>query len=339
MVITDNSLHLLRALLRECTYLPDPAARAHVHRHVLSRYRAYCPRPGQHSQPASKALAAGSPSTVSQTHLLRTARHGLAILQRANSGHLDALVRILSLTYGRTGKRRHQLLRPLLAPDIPADHNAVASLSASLPSVTSLELTTRLQALVKSQYRKKRLETLRPQIKHMAPKIPETNIWRRPMPVKRARNLKKRWIRMILENTLPPLPEEEWERLKLLANGNAQWRGTVRRRAGISKNAEEVANQLLHGASLVERLEEEISSSRKRARRNPHRISKRLMQRLWGRIFTQCPVMRWSASKKSWYVEWGFIERGNGVRQPAIDTSDEVIFKGVDERGKLLRQV
>lgn len=37
-------LHIFRALLRQCTYLPDPAARQYMHRHIVSRFRDYHPQ-------------------------------------------------------------------------------------------------------------------------------------------------------------------------------------------------------------------------------------------------------------------------------------------------------
>jgi hypothetical protein len=38
---SQEVLHTLRALLRECTYLPDAQARSHLSQHILSRFRAY----------------------------------------------------------------------------------------------------------------------------------------------------------------------------------------------------------------------------------------------------------------------------------------------------------
>lgn len=44
-----------------------------------------------------------------QQHL-KEARHELRFLKRANLGDLKAVNKVLQLTYGRIGKRKHQLL-------------------------------------------------------------------------------------------------------------------------------------------------------------------------------------------------------------------------------------
>lgn len=42
--------------------------------------------------------------------LLKEGRHELKFLKRANLGDLIAVEKVLQLTYGRTGKRKHNLL-------------------------------------------------------------------------------------------------------------------------------------------------------------------------------------------------------------------------------------
>ena len=47
--------------------------------------------------------------------LLKEGRHQLRFLKRANLGDLVAVEKVLQLTYGRTGKRKHELLAVLEA--------------------------------------------------------------------------------------------------------------------------------------------------------------------------------------------------------------------------------
>src|SRR5262249_20872833 len=106
-----NPLHIYRALLRECTYLPDPIARDYLRKHVISSFRAYIP-----SRPPKPPNAKPNLLTPERkTRALRRARHGLYTLQRANVGHTKSLLRVLCLSYGQTGARRHELLKPLLS--------------------------------------------------------------------------------------------------------------------------------------------------------------------------------------------------------------------------------
>jgi len=327
----DNPLHLLRALLRECTYLPDPAAREYMHKHIVSRYRVYCRRPSRHT-PSTPNLPPNSAFRVSrQKNLLQTAQDGLALLQRANSGHIRALTKVLALTYGRTGKRRYELLQPLLAPDTPSDQKAVASLSASLTTTAALQVPPRLQALIKSQTHQKQTDLSKQPIKQIEPRVPGTNIWRRSVPIKRLRNIEKRWFQMILERIMPPLPEEEWERLRRLANGEMRWEGPVHRRARVPDTTENNTISNPERGSLIENLDKAMYLRTRGPTDSPHRITERLIRRLWAQIFPQCPLMRWNAARESWYFQWG------GIR-PAPGSSQLTAFEGVDEDGRILHR-
>ncbi len=288
-------------------------------------------------------LLDSSAATVQPEYLndLHIARQGLSLLRRANQGHLHALHRILGLTYGRCGKRRHQLLAPLLAPEIPADHTAVAALSASSRTSTVDELPPRLKALMHSQNRQGGLELFKSRIRinQVEPQIPETNIWGRPTPMKRARNLKKTWLRNVLERLLPPLPEQEWERLRDLANGGQAWEGPIKRRAWPKGASSRWGKECL-GEKMP--FEDQLTLStlpfHNRSIGNPHLMNARFMQRLWARIFSQCPVMRWDSMNKSWRVEWGSVNSTGSLEPPQISHLKSEIFAGVDEMGRVLRR-
>lgn len=327
----DNPLHLLRALLRECTYLPDPAAREYMHKHIFSRYRVYCPRPSRYTPSTPNLPRNSALFLVRQLNLLQTAQDGLALLQRANNGHIRALTKVLGLTYGRTGKRRYELLQPLLAPDTPSDQKAVASLSASLTITAPLQVPPMLQALIKSQTHQKQTDLLKHPIKQTEPRVPRSNIWRRSVPIKRLRNIEKRWYQMILERIMPPLPKEEWERLRRLANGEMRWEGPVNRRARVPDTTEDYMTLDPERGSLIEDLDNAMYLRTRGPTDSPHRITGRLMRRLWAQIFPICPLMRWNAKRKSWYFQWGDI-------RPAPGSSQLTAFKGVDEDGRILHR-
>lgn len=333
-VVNDASsraiLHVFRALLRQCTYLPDPAARQHLHQHVVSRFRDYHPRstlPFSSRRHKSAALVQQRlPS------LLRTARKGLVFLCRANDGHMRHLGKILEMTYGRVGRRRHQLLAELKIPDIPVDQAAVEKLSE--PGNQAVPRPSqRLMALVTSQARRRLTHFSRPNTPRLEPEIPEKNSWGRPMPIKRVRNFKRRWYAETLDRIMPPLPEAEWDKLRLQASGQLPWKGPVARRKWAGDPVDDWPRR------LVGERPKYYSNGRFS---NPHKITSRYMRRLWEKISAQCPLMKRNTARMSgWDVLWGDIG-GYGATQFALGNSSGGggydMFGGVDESGKVVAQ-
>lgn len=334
----NNPIHLLRALLRQCTYLPDPAAREYLHRHILARYRDKCPRLRRPPQAGPPLCPKPEIPSAQKQRLLQTAQDGLALLQRANTGYMGALTKVLALTYGRTGKRRHELLSPLQAPDIPSDQTAVASLSASLTTTPTFNVPPRLEALVKSQIQQGHTDFVNPPLKQVAPRIPKQNIWRRPVPMKRVRNIQRNWLSMVLQRAMPPLPEEEWERLRRLANGDLKWEGPVPRRAKVEERREKDGSLYPNWGFDIEELDKRMAVPIKGFKDSPHKINGRLMRRLWARTFRQSPVMKWNTTKKSWYLEWGRLGSASGVRKLTPSIPQLAPFDGVDEDGMVPHQ-
>ncbi|MCJ1359825.1 MAG: hypothetical protein MMC33_009828 [Icmadophila ericetorum] len=308
-VASNNAVHLARALLRECTYLPDLAARTYFRSYVVHRFREYWPRknpngPWSHT----KEVPTGS----RQVKVFRQARKGLGQLQRANQGYIDCLLKVLLHTYGRSGKRRHELMKAARLPENLEDHVAVARAAAESRDIDATKnylLPTKLLVLAKA-HKRVQLPNKR-QIKSTSPKIPEKNIWGRPMPVKRVRNMKKRWFADTLEQMQPPLHLQEWQRLQDLASGRTKWPGPVARR----------------GPRPVPVLDTP-------KRMKPHNITARLMRRLWTTVYTQCPVMLWDKEKSVHRVQWG---GRTDLRPPVghVNRTGDIFFHGVDERGRL----
>ncbi|KAK4630876.1 hypothetical protein CLAFUW4_02424 [Fulvia fulva] len=117
--LSINARHNLRALLRECSYLPDPAAKQYLSQHILSVFKRY-----------DRSEWKGRVFPDVQARLQDKAREGrqaLNRLRRANDGELKPLLRVLCLTYGRIGKRRHEFLGPMMPRDAvaePAEHES-----------------------------------------------------------------------------------------------------------------------------------------------------------------------------------------------------------------------
>jgi hypothetical protein len=266
-----EAIHLLRAILRECTYLPDAEARIAIKRQVLQTFRATeCKvrRSSHHDTSTSDSFRAptrrGDDEKLKIQKWLRKGYKGLRQLQRANEGEIRPLLKILHYTYGRGGRRRHELLRPILSPDVVvADSVTLEQQLRNAQTVhepQNWDLTTvpvpamfgpavfkgnfvhypissrygRLKALVRSQSRT-RLPALngRPNvtIRSEVCKVPTKNIWARSMPRKRAKNMVRKWYNLILSRVIPPLPEHEWTHLQGKINGKVTWHGPPPRRA------------------------------------------------------------------------------------------------------------
>ena len=308
--LPPNPVHLVRALLRECTYLPDPAARAYLQPYIIARFREHWPsKPGDFS---SGVLPTGS----RQRDLLKRARKGLSTLSRANNGHPHALEKVLAYTYGRSGKRRHELMRFLREADNLDNHEAVTrSATTSIENAPQVPaLTSRMEALVKVQMLQKEVVLSKPSIKYLAPQIPKTNSWGRPMPLKRVRNMEKRWYADLLDKVLPPLPTHEWQRLRDLAQGKTRWSGPVPRRRSSLRAVNEPT-------SLIQ-----------------HRLTARYMRRLWAKVFARCPVMTLNTSNSKWHVQWGSISGPRNILTAKLSNEDDsIFFQGVTDKGSLVK--
>ena len=308
-------LHLFRALLRQCSYLPDPASRKFLHKHVVSRFRDYHP-----SNVYSPSNGNGKTIELMQQRrptLIKTARKGVKYLQRANDGHQLHLGKVLSLTYGRIGTRRHALLKSLKIPDIPVDQEAVERLKDPREQNVP-QPSKQLMALIRSQAKRRVLYFDRPSHPAIAPNIPEKNNWGRPMPVKR------RWYASTLDKIMPPLPEKDWHELRRLATGETPWEGSVPRRGQDKKRV--FKDDLMRYPGLLS---------------SPHALTPRYMRRMWARIFGQCPLMTPNEkSRTGWHVKWGDMREDMKLVLPSENhgTTLSALFEGVDEHGKVVRE-
>lgn len=263
--------HLLRAILRECTYLPDAEARIAIRTQVLQTFRATERKAKTFTTlnlPEGllwKRSAQAREDEAQKIHnWLKKGYKCLRHLQRANEGELRPLAKVLHYTYGRGGRRRHELLRPILSPDavVPNSISLEELLRSSQANhePAKWDLTTvpapdvfdtpviqdgnveyrisakygRLKALLHSQSRT-RLPHLngRPNINIRSGvfKVPAKNIWGRSMPRRRARNMVRKWYNYVLGRLVAPLPEHEWMHLKGKVDGTIKWEGAPQRRA------------------------------------------------------------------------------------------------------------
>lgn len=314
-----DPLHLFRALLRQASYLPDQASRQYFHGHITRRFRADWP-----CRKASGKTQRLVPKRRTNEHMAE-ARQGVKFLIDAHHGSRPHMQKVLEITYGRRGKRKHELLRELMPKKpIPVDETALQELADALesnrssPNVKEPRLTEKMVALIRSQKAQKDQMFTKPNLKSTKPEIPEINSWGRPFPRNRAKNIKKQWYKETLERLMPPLPEEEWYRLKDHALGKVPWEGPRKRR---------VLSPGEH-APLVGRNDNVTQSW--------HTFTQRYMRRMWEDVFQQCPLMEWDNALSRWKVTWGSVRTERDLALTTHAATDIKGFKGVSGAGKII---
>ncbi|KAL1888893.1 hypothetical protein Sste5346_009277 [Sporothrix stenoceras] len=240
---TYNPLHIYRSLLREASYLP-PVCRAQIDPRIRVRFRRH-----RKDQAPEKRL--------------RQALHGFRNLRAANLGDMGRMRRVLLLTFGRIGWRRHDLLEDLCRQTQPANsaqlEDQIRETQAASPR-DWLESWNKekILAFAKSQSSRTLHNSPRPEMtwRKLDPKsaIPPMNIWGKPFADKPARSKEMKWWKMCLNRILPPLPRGEWELLEQLATGVAgsQWNVPARRPLATTATPSAPSTSSLQDASGVE---------------------------------------------------------------------------------------
>ena len=307
-----TAIHLFRALLRECSYLPDPVAKQYFYKHVVARFRRHwATRPHEAFKPP--------PSPERRTRLLKVARKGLSTLTRANNGRPKVLYKVLSYTYGRSGRRRRDLIDELQAPEAAADTIRIATAPGFANTSSNAKvprLTPQAEAIAKSQAIHGVSQVYKSPLRRVQPRIPEKNAWMRPMPQVRVKNITAKWYANTLERLLPPLPERDYLRLQRLVSGQESWSAPAFRPAAL-----DVA---------ISGSEDALKLSPRRAG-NDRAISRRNMERLWSRVLALCPTLTWNEKNSSWHATWGTVDR-KFEKVPLIEATAH-LFEGVDDKG------
>ena len=352
-----KSLHLLRALLREASYLPDATARDYFRRYIVARFKAYQPRPNATASFDVAAVEKFRHRSFKRRHegiineraaqQQRKAQKGLNLLRRANQGEGRIVQKLLWVAYGRLGRRKYALLEGLLKPDPtwPAGPAPLQQLYHSdlrclryfeAPARTknndALHLAIsrqypRLRAVVESQVKKGL--ALRREMKRPFLATPIVNTWLQPMPLKRAVNNVRRWYAETMTRLLPPLPAAEWDRLDALCKGRERI-GFVRRRTPVAASpshpaAEETSTTLK--LAMDKRTKAEKAQSLGRS----HLLTVRHMQRMYLRLLTLSCKLEYDDSKRRWHVTWG---GPNKSAKPESYTApvDDALFAGVNAK-------
>jgi hypothetical protein len=361
-------LPLLRALLREASYLPDATARSYFRRYIVGRYKAYQPKQNATASLDVQAVEKYRHRSFKRRQiaiinertrpLLRKGQKGLNFLRRANQGEIPCLQKVLFFAYGRIGRRKYALLENLLRSDPIMDGGAppkevegptpLQQLYYSnkrylqyfdAPKVERSKMHyvinisdrySRLRAVLKSQHQKGL--SIHRELKRPFMKTPINNIWERPMPIKRARNNVRRWYAETMTRVLPPLPNEEWDNVHAMIVGERRI-GLVRRRARASdlSSEEDAFTSTIEEAIALDR---PSKADKPAGDQRPHAITPKFMRRLYTRILMLCCKVEYDDEHKRWKAIWG--EPMKSIK-PALyrAPTDASLFAGVDATGRI----
>lgn len=269
--------------------------------------------------------------TEHQRKLRKTALQQLSLLRRANEGYIKSLEQVLRLSYGRTGKRRNDLLCKLIAPETPVDSQEVAELiNKPFAFHDGWEPPSVVRALLKAQHNYGIINELgvRPQVRSIEPPIPKENSWGRPLAAVRRRNIRKNWYTAALRSLLPPLPEEELNTLEGLISGRLHWEPPKRRKTiGSSPEEDSYLRFLVDGPQKGRTFRLYVNG-------RPHNITRRFMRRLWRRIDCLVPRMSWNDAAQKYAFKWAPVKAMAETSLPMDD--DPEIFGNVNPQGQVL---
>lgn len=356
-----RSIHLLRALLRETSYLPDPKARSYFHDYILSRFKAY--------QPVQKGSVSfkQSRNNVIYGRVLakqREARKGLNYLRRANLGERPCLEKVLYLAYGRMGRRRRVLLEELMKPepavgeeDKPAplhqlyytNTRCLQVFDAPQEGRTGKDGEERVFFDFSDRYPKLKVVLIAQllagvfmgrEFKQVKVYMDKYNAWRRPMPIKRARNHVRRNYALKMEKVLPPLPSEEWDQLAAQARGEVRWQGPVARRTpALPRDQTSSEGEIRYDATAIKQglaLERPSKADRPVGDERPQKLTSRTMRRIYAKVLGYCCKLEYNEDRGRWRAVWP--SAANSLSTVYTRPTEEVLFAGVDSQGKKPKQ-
>jgi hypothetical protein len=365
-----KSEHLLRSLLREASYLPDANARTYFRRYIVNRFRAYQPERLANTTIDSHAVEKYLQKGPKRRHeriidkrtrtMQRKGQKGLNYLRRAVQGESQCLEKVLLIAYGRLGPRRHRLLEHLLRPDaLPGPTEEPAPLQKlyyssarylqffNAPKKKSndaqtytIELSDRFPRL-KTVHKTQHAQGISLAGGRMsgALKTPIHNIWLRPMPIRRARNIALRWYADTMTHILPPLPSDEWDAIKEMADGKKHFSFVKRRTAALPLNPDPPAQEKDAFVALVNEavaMDKPSKADRPQGLNRPHNLTLRFMKRMYSKILTYCCKLTWNEEENRWVVTWGgpLNRMGSHIYTDPVAPS---LFAGVDEAGRIPR--
>ena len=278
-----NHLHLYRALLRETTYLCDPAAKAFHHEYINWSFRR-----SNGKQTAPYAESAGLP-TKYQSQQLKRARKHLYTLERANQGYIGALRNVLRMAYARKGRRRRELVKGMMVSTSDDMSSAVSQPLHRHKFTKDWRPPATFTMLLNSQKRVQQHLDASGKVKPL-PVIPTQNRWNKPYPPSRIPKVFKQWYAWHANILQVPLSEKEWLGIYKVSLGTSSLhRGlnhTRRPLGSVSVFSSESKSMPMPpavaniGRTSSQAPEQQHSKRVRSLIGNPHRMTRRYVRRL-----------------------------------------------------------
>jgi hypothetical protein len=335
------SRHVLRGILRECTYLPDQHAATWIRQHAISRFRSY--------ESKNKGRFYDEEYKIRLETLRRKSRQAMYQLQRANEGDRKMLLKALSMAYGRTGKRRRELLQPLLSiqehetdEKSITEHNVAEIPDALVSSSTSArqsdnnldslmgscssEPATSTRAPHKKSAKGRADEPVKAKVKAYINDLPaelralvQSQIAASP-PALARRNPRRLGLEIPeLNSWYKPMPDvrvknklSEWY-ASLLSTvqpplPDHEWQHLRDLALGVNRAQPPIPRRtnLTAPPSVLEMVVSRGKLPDSLFRKDyAHKITPRFMKRLWVEVFSQCSLMNYDSASDKWNVIWG----------------------------------
>jgi hypothetical protein len=242
------------------------------------------------------------------------------------------------LSYGRTGKKRRDLLNTFIVPEVPPDAVAVEHILKK-PSTFAdeWEPPKLVLRLLKSQLQNGIGQiSHRPVVKALVPPIPKEDSWGKPVNRIRRRNIRKKWYYDVLDSLLPPLPDAELDTLRGLISGRMPWTLPKGRKA-VGLPMDSPSETSLDVAFLTEG-PKKGPTFRDFVNGRPHQITRRFMQRLWRRIYCMVPRFEWDEKNQKHDFKWESVRALPGISAVVEHDQAPDLFLEVDANGRLIKQ-
>ncbi|PNS16880.1 hypothetical protein CAC42_4844 [Sphaceloma murrayae] len=259
----ESARQFYRLLLREASYLPDQWCQTYIAHRIRQGF----------SRVVTTRLLNRKANDDPFTRLTLLSKKYLRILVLANEGDAGRLEKVFQHAYGRTGRRRRELLQPYLNGCDYGSSDAAPQLSPALHALMKSQIIERPP--VKRRNNPKSL-------KDIDPDYDQLTIWGKPIPASRAVRKANEALYVKLDRVQLPLPEPQWNYLKDIVAKGAAIPPVPRFRKCSSK-----------------------ANERSAVDRSGTTLPPRLLRRRYEGVFAQCPHMTHDKDKDEWNVVWG----------------------------------
>ncbi|GBB89871.1 hypothetical protein RclHR1_01670022 [Rhizophagus clarus] len=233
------------------------------------------------------------------------ARKALNQLKRANVFDVKAVTRVLKLTYGRIGPKRHKLLKPLI--DYPSQ--SPRPFIRKVRRIAPPRISPPLQALLSSQ------------VKSLYPTLPEPK--HKPLHPRRKANIMWWHYSKIMKRVMPPVTKEELGILEEKAGkGTLSSEGIARIGRNNIKDKNDTTTLKLSDISNMPKTPRDLVREVPYHKARPHNPRKRFIRRIYQRLLAQIPIMK-EIPKSESFLKTNTEDKKNIESLPDVKISDE----------------